>query len=136
MRRQASAARENRKIAHFQIFSFFRKGRAGVVGSGRPVDSRTAISSPGQKSAPRPDAAAYATGWRQIGMAQPGVVGTERRQPGMRYSEIALRHAGLLERQGDWLSGRAPRSHRGGHWFDPSIAHQVRGRSRVAGGLS
>ena len=25
---------------------------------------------------------------------------------------------------GDWLSGRAPRSHRGGHWFDPSIAHQ------------
>ena len=28
---------------------------------------------------------------------------------------------------GDWLSGRAPRSHRGGHWFDPSIAHQVRG---------
>ena len=29
-------------------------------------------------------------------------------------------------RQGDWLSGRAPRSHRGGHWFDPSIAHQLR----------
>jgi hypothetical protein len=28
--------------------------------------------------------------------------------------------------KGDWLSGRAPRSHRGGHWFDPSIAHQVR----------
>ena len=28
---------------------------------------------------------------------------------------------------GDWLSGRAPRSHRGGHWFDPSIAHQLRG---------
>ena len=27
---------------------------------------------------------------------------------------------------GDWLSGRAPRSHRGGHWFDPSIAHQVK----------
>ncbi len=27
---------------------------------------------------------------------------------------------------GDWLSGRAPRSHRGGHWFDPSIAHQPR----------
>src|ERR1700761_2630048 len=26
---------------------------------------------------------------------------------------------------GDWLSGRAPRSHRGGHWFDPSIAHPV-----------
>ena len=32
---------------------------------------------------------------------------------------------------GDWLSGRAPRSHRGGHWFDPSIAHH---RLR-AGGL-
>src|SRR5487761_279055 len=28
-------------------------------------------------------------------------------------------------RTGDWLSGRAPRSHRGGHWFDPSIAHRV-----------
>src|SRR5689334_18625126 len=27
---------------------------------------------------------------------------------------------------GDWLSGRAPRSHRGGRWFDPTIAHQVR----------
>jgi hypothetical protein len=26
--------------------------------------------------------------------------------------------------KGDWLSGRAPRSHRGGHWFDPSIAHR------------
>src|SRR5262249_33296020 len=24
---------------------------------------------------------------------------------------------------GEWLSGRAPRSHRGGPWFDPSIAH-------------
>jgi hypothetical protein len=28
--------------------------------------------------------------------------------------------------EGDWLSGRAPRSHRGGHWFDPSIAHPAR----------
>jgi hypothetical protein len=33
---------------------------------------------------------------------------------------------------GDWLSGRAPRSHRGGHWFDPSIAHQ--GRVRMDAG--
>src|SRR5579875_1056081 len=31
-----------------------------------------------------------------------------------------------LRRPGDWLSGRAPRSHRGGHWFDPSIAHQAK----------
>jgi hypothetical protein len=30
---------------------------------------------------------------------------------------------------GDWLSGRAPRSHRGGHWFDPSIAHPGQLRS-------
>ena len=30
---------------------------------------------------------------------------------------------------GDWLSGRAPRSHRGGHWFDPSIAHPGTSRS-------
>jgi hypothetical protein len=42
---------------------------------------------------------------------------------------------------GDWLSGRAPRSHRGGHWFDPSIAHHkcpVRPPSRpstASGGL-
>jgi hypothetical protein len=32
---------------------------------------------------------------------------------------------------GDWLSGRAPRSHRGGHWFDPSIAHSVRPAQRL-----
>jgi hypothetical protein len=28
-----------------------------------------------------------------------------------------------------------PDSHRGGHWFDPSIAHQFRGRSRRASGV-
>ena len=69
----------------------------------------------------------------------PGLVASERRKPGMRYSEIALRHAGQLQRQGDWLSGRAPRSHRGGHWFDPSIAHQVRASPAVIstrGGLA
>jgi SEC-C motif len=53
----------------------------------------------------------------------------------MRYSETAPRQAlqddtascsGSRD-QGDWLSGRAPRSHRGGHWFDPSIAHHVLG---------
>ena len=44
---------------------------------------------------------------------------------GMRYSEIALRRDSGRRVQGDWLSGRAPRSHRGGHWFDPSIAHPV-----------
>ncbi len=32
---------------------------------------------------------------------------------------------------GDWLSGRAPRSHRGGHWFDPSIAHRCKARSEA-----
>ena len=32
---------------------------------------------------------------------------------------------------GDWLSGRAPRSHRGGHWFDPSIAHSCKSRSEA-----
>ena len=37
---------------------------------------------------------------------------------------------------GDWLSGRAPRSHRGGHWFDPSIAHDVRPVQRLHGQLS
>src|SRR5487761_1256979 len=34
-------------------------------------------------------------------------------------------------RTGDWLSGRAPRSHRGGHWFDPSIAHRCSARSEA-----
>ena len=43
----------------------------------------------------------------------------------MRYSVVAAGLGSAI--QGDWLSGRAPRSHRGGHWFDPSIAHQVRG---------
>ena len=38
----------------------------------------------------------------------------------------AVRSRVVWGRQGDWLSGRAPRSHRGGHWFDPSIAHQPR----------
>src|SRR5215472_12685415 len=36
---------------------------------------------------------------------------------------MALR-PGCGQGTGDWLSGRAPRSHRGGHWFDPSIAHK------------
>jgi hypothetical protein len=38
---------------------------------------------------------------------------------------MALRHGSGSRHQGDWLSGRAPRSHRGGHWFDPSIAHKI-----------
>src|SRR5450756_2820926 len=29
----------------------------------------------------------------------------------------------LVGAAGDWLSGRAPRSHRGGRWFESSIAH-------------
>src|SRR5215469_15388428 len=46
-------------------------------------------------------------------------------------SADALVCDGLADRStgagaGDWLSGRAPRSHRGGHWFDPSIAHPGR----------
>ncbi len=32
---------------------------------------------------------------------------------------------------GDWLSGRAPRSHLGGHWYDPSIAHRCKARSEA-----
>jgi hypothetical protein len=36
---------------------------------------------------------------------------------------------------GDWLSGRAPRSHRGGHWFDPSIAHPGQASSPRGTGL-
>ena len=53
--------------------------------------------------------------------------------PKMRYAlERVLQPAEIGAkpyRTGDWLSGRAPRSHRGGHWFDPSIAHT--GQRRV-----
>ena len=31
--------------------------------------------------------------------------------------------AKVVPRRGDWRSGSALRSHRRGHWFDPSIAH-------------
>ena len=43
----------------------------------------------------------------------------------IRYSVVAAGRFTGPAIPGDWLSGRAPRSHRGGHWFDPSIAHQV-----------
>ena len=48
------------------------------------------------------------------------------------YAPIRVELAGL---KGDWLSGRAPRSHRGGHWFEPSIAHRRFRRSAAAAGL-
>ena len=38
----------------------------------------------------------------------------------------AVRSRAVWGRQGDWLSGRALRSHRRGRWFEPSIAHQLR----------
>jgi hypothetical protein len=38
----------------------------------------------------------------------------------------ATRSRVVWGRQGDWRSGSAPRSHRGGRWFEPSIAHQLR----------
>jgi hypothetical protein len=65
----------------------------------------------------------------------------------MRYADT--RPDGASSRaMGDWLSGRAPRSHRGGHWFDPSIAHEPAradrwpsatfraGRSAIPGGAT
>ena len=51
--------------------------------------------------------------------------GDTRPGPPMRYSVVAAGLGTGSAIPGDWLSGRAPRSHRGGHWFDPSIAHQV-----------
>jgi hypothetical protein len=45
--------------------------------------------------------------------------------------ETLLRRPDDAADTGDWLSGRAPRSHRGGHWFDPSIAHSVRPAQRL-----
>jgi hypothetical protein len=41
----------------------------------------------------------------------------------MRYPGVRPWRMDSARAEGDWLSGRAPRSHRGGHWFDPSIAH-------------
>ncbi len=58
----------------------------------------------------------------------PAASGDARPRPPMRYSVVAAGLGPVIP--GDWLSGRAPRSHRGGHWFDPSIAHQLTGRFR------
>src|ERR1700730_11061737 len=52
--------------------------------------------------------------------------------PGRRLSRGPLALGGRFGPvAGDWLSGRAPRSHRGGHWFDPSIAHRCKARSEA-----
>jgi hypothetical protein len=45
----------------------------------------------------------------------------------------SARWSRLTAARGDWLSGRALRSHRRGHWFEPSIAHRTR-RARSAAG--
>ena len=37
--------------------------------------------------------------------------------------EHGLEFLSVAERKGDWRSGSALRSHRRGHWFEPSIAH-------------
>jgi hypothetical protein len=37
--------------------------------------------------------------------------------------EHEISWASLKRRSGDWRSGSALRSHRRGHWFEPSIAH-------------
>jgi hypothetical protein len=37
---------------------------------------------------------------------------------------------------GDWRSGSALRSHRRGHWFEPSIAHQLHSWSEALSGES
>ena len=50
---------------------------------------------------------------------------------GTRLSRDSALARGLGPAAGDWLSGRAPRSHRGGHWFDPSIAHPALARCRA-----
>jgi hypothetical protein len=48
-----------------------------------------------------------------------------RRPAARRRSRHLPPCATLVVHPGDWLSGRALRSHRRGHWFDPSIAHPV-----------
>ena len=65
---------------------------------------------------------ARAAGRQDHGMAAGRTGGDEA---GARCATLIPARHGLSGRaMGDWLSGRAPRSHRGGHWFDPSIAHE------------
>src|SRR6185437_6747443 len=53
----------------------------------------------------------------------------------MRYADTRPERSRSTGRaMGDWLSGRAPRSHRGGHWFDPSIAHEPAHAGRCPSG--
>ncbi len=51
-------------------------------------------------------------------------------------SDPAVRSRAVWGRQGDWLSGRALRSHRRGRWFEPSIAHESRRARKVLAHLT
>lgn len=47
--------------------------------------------------------------------------------PGTPIFELSRWWASIQMHPGDWRSGSALRSHRRGHWFEPSIAHSTEG---------
>jgi hypothetical protein len=80
---------------------------------------------------------AFSFAWRQHRPAEPRSVDALTSRLGIgtagKYSNLTVRHRprttneGLRPASTTTIDLRATRSHRGGHWFDPSIAHQVRG---------
>ena len=118
---------------------------AGIAGPPGGEPGRTEPDMPGYPAAVRPRAVATrpkavlpsgVPGSRPGGNCcasacrphpKPGRAGTHRGWPPAirRCATLGtlLRRPDDAADPGDWLSGRAPRSHRGGHWFDPSIAH-------------
>jgi hypothetical protein len=91
---------------------------AGPPGVPHPCGAAGAPRPPGAPARPGAAAAALRCAAHALGCGSPLAPGLRRASPG------------------DWLSGRAPRSHRGGHWFDPSIAHQVLAGQRPDSALS
>ena len=55
------------------------------------------------------------------------------RRPALGFPAHPVREAAATSRaaRGDWRSGSALRSHRRGHWFEPSIAHRIGSERRL-----
>ena len=110
-----------------------RSGAAGVAAlTGTGACPAVAVGRESEGWALPPAGNRRAGGWRRPGNR---TAAGAPRPPGYASlcwpaSDPAVRSRAVWGRQGDWLSGRAPRSHRGGHWFDPSIAHSHKRRSR------
>ena len=98
----------------------------------RDVQARLALGRP-RAACPGPVTAEALATWRR---REPELLGVwAHESPGDVNSAGSCARVSLRSRRGhagDWRSGSALRSHRRGHWFEPSIAHQsssqVRGR--------